>query len=56
MATARETARIGWLWRHGGRWRDRQAIRADYLAMATRTNDEILAHEPQENWHYGLGF
>ncbi|HJP30867.1 MAG TPA: serine hydrolase [Candidatus Latescibacteria bacterium] len=56
VATARETARAGWLWRHGGRWRDEQVVPEAYLRQATRTNDDILAHEPEENWHYGHGF
>ena len=27
-----------------------------YLERATRTNADILAHEPEENWNYGLRF
>lgn len=56
VATARETARAGWLWRHFGRWGETQVVPEAYLRQATRTNDDILAHEPQHNWHYGLGF
>jgi CubicO group peptidase (beta-lactamase class C family) len=56
VATARETARAGWLWLNGGRWRGTQVVPAAYLHGATKTNDDILAHEPEENWHYGHGF
>ena len=56
MATALDMARAGWLWLNGGRWMDRQLIPADYLREATRTNEDVLAHEPEENWKYGLGF
>jgi CubicO group peptidase (beta-lactamase class C family) len=27
-----------------------------YLEQATRTNADILAHEPEDAWKYGLGF
>jgi CubicO group peptidase (beta-lactamase class C family) len=44
------------LWRHGGRWRDEQVVPEAYLPLATATNDDILSHEPEDNWHYGHGF
>jgi CubicO group peptidase (beta-lactamase class C family) len=56
VATARETARAGWLWLNGGRWRDTQVVPEAYLRQATRTNEDIVAHAPEQNWHYGLGF
>ena len=56
VATARDTARAGHLWLNWGRWRDQQVVPEDYLRQATRTNDDILAHEPEEKWCYGHGF
>ena len=56
VATARETARAGWLWCNFGRWGDRQVVPEAYLRRATVTNDDILANEPEEKWHYGHGF
>jgi CubicO group peptidase (beta-lactamase class C family) len=56
VATERQTARAGWLWLNGGRWKDQQVVPEAYLRQATRTNDDILTHEAQDNWHYGHGF
>lgn len=56
VATAHDTARAGWLWRHEGRWGDQQVVPAAWMRQATQTNDDILAHEPEANWHYGHGF
>ncbi len=54
--TARDMARLGLLWLNYGRWDDEQVVPDDWLRQATRTSDEILANEPEEKWHYGLGF
>jgi CubicO group peptidase (beta-lactamase class C family) len=56
VANARDAARIGHLWLNLGRWGDRQLVPRAYLEQATRTNADILANEPEENWKYGLGF
>ena len=56
VTEARDAARIGHLWLNRGRWKGRQVVPAVYLDEATRTNAEILAHEPEERWQYGLGF
>jgi CubicO group peptidase (beta-lactamase class C family) len=56
VANARDAARIGHLWLNLGRWKDRQLVPRSYLEEATRTNAEIIAHEPEDAWKYGLGF
>jgi CubicO group peptidase (beta-lactamase class C family) len=56
VADARDAARIGHLWLSGGRWGEHQVVPRWYLELATRTNADILAHEPEERWCYGLGF
>ena len=55
-SNALDMARLGWLWRHGGRWRDRQVIPEGWLREATRTAPEILEHCPPTEWRYGYGF
>jgi CubicO group peptidase (beta-lactamase class C family) len=54
--TALDAARIGWLWRCGGLWRDQQVIPQDWLREATRTSTEIVENCPEEEWQYGYGF
>jgi CubicO group peptidase (beta-lactamase class C family) len=56
QATALDMARLGWLWRNGGRWRDRQLIPEAWLQEATGTAPDIRAHCPREQWKYGYGF
>ena len=56
VTEARDSARIGHLWLNRGRWNGSQVVPSSYLDEATRTNAEILAHEPEERWQYGLGF
>ena len=55
-ATARDMARLGWLWRNEGRWQEKQLIPAAWMREATRTAPMILENCPQEQWKYGYGF
>jgi CubicO group peptidase (beta-lactamase class C family) len=55
-ATARDMARLGWLWRNGGRWHDQQVIPEDWLREATQTAPMIEANCPPDQWKYGYGF
>jgi CubicO group peptidase (beta-lactamase class C family) len=54
--TARDMARCGLLWMQYGNWNGEQVIPEAWLREATRTNEFIIANEPEENWLYGLGF
>ena len=56
QASALDMARLGWLWRNWGRWKDRQLIPEAWLREATRTAPDIRAHCPQEQWKYGYAF
>jgi CubicO group peptidase (beta-lactamase class C family) len=56
QTTALDMARLGWLWRNWGRWRDRQLIPEAWLREATQTAPDIRAHCPQEQWKYGYAF
>ena len=53
---AHDFARLGWMWRQGGRWGDVQVVPEAWLAESTRTNPDILAHCPESEWCYGYGF
>jgi len=55
-ATARDMARLGWLWLNGGRWGETQVIPEDWLRQATQTGPDIKEHCPEEEWKYGHGF
>ncbi|MFC1960797.1 serine hydrolase domain-containing protein [Chloroflexota bacterium] len=55
-ATTAGMARLGWLWRHMGRWADRQLVPADWLAEATRVNLDIRANGSPDQQRYGYGF
>jgi len=55
-ATALDMARLGWLWRNGGRWGSAQVVPEDWLREATRTASMIREHCPREQWQYGYGF
>ena len=55
-STALDMARLGWLWRNGGRWGDRQFVPEAWLSQATHTAPDIPANCPPEQWRYGYGF
>ena len=55
-ASALDMARLGWLWRNWGRWRDRQVIPEDWLREATQTAPAIRENCPSEQHKYGYGF
>ena len=54
--TARDMARIGWLWLNRGNWNGAQIIPSDWIDKATKVSDEIIANEPLKRHVYGLGF
>lgn len=56
QSTALDMARLGWLWRNWGRWKDRQLIPEPWLREATRTAPDVRANCPQEQWRYGYAF
>ncbi|UCC63560.1 MAG: beta-lactamase family protein [Anaerolineae bacterium] len=55
-ASALDMARLGWLWRNWGRWRDRQLIPEAWLRQATQTAPDIWANCPPAQWKYGYAF
>jgi CubicO group peptidase (beta-lactamase class C family) len=55
-ASARDMARMGLLWRHYGRWQDRQVVPEEWMREATRTAPDIRANCPPEQWCYGYAF
>ncbi len=55
-SSALDMARLGWLWRHGGRWRRQQVIPEAWLHEATRVAPDIRQHCPEQEWVYGYGF
>lgn len=55
-ATALDMARLGQLWLHLGRWKDKQLVPEGWLRAATRTAPNILENCPAEQWCYGYGF
>ena len=54
--TALDWARLGWLWCNWGRWRNDQIIPEAWLRESVKTEAAIVAHSPQTEWKYGLGF
>ncbi|MBT3359329.1 MAG: beta-lactamase family protein [Rhodospirillales bacterium] len=56
VANADDAARLGLLWLNQGEWKGRSVVPWDYLAMASRTNAEILTHGHARDCKYGLGF
>lgn len=55
-STARDMARLGWLWRNGGRWGDQQVIPPGWVDECTAVAPDIRANCPEEEWVYGHGF
>ena len=55
-ATALDMARLGWLWRNWGRWREKQLVPEEWLREATQTAPDIRANCPREQWKYGYAF
>ena len=56
LMTCRDQARLGRLWRHAGRWGDRQVVPAAWMGEATVTAALVRDAAPQESWCYGHGF
>ena len=56
LCTARDAARAGQLWLNRGNWNGVQVLPEDYLKLATVTNSDIIANEPESNRRYGMGF
>ncbi|MFZ1757365.1 MAG: serine hydrolase [Caldilineaceae bacterium] len=55
-STARDMARLGWLWHNRGRWGDQQVIPAGWVDECTAVAPDIRANCPEEEWVYGHGF
>jgi CubicO group peptidase (beta-lactamase class C family) len=53
--TARDLARLGWLWCNRGKWGDRQVVPEKWLRETTVTAPDILANCPEDEWKYGHG-
>jgi CubicO group peptidase (beta-lactamase class C family) len=56
QSSALDMARLGWLWRNWGRWRDRQIIPESWLREAVQVNPDLRRHAAQEQWRYGYAF
>lgn len=56
LTTARDLARIGWLWCNWGRWEDKQVIPESWVREITLVAPDILANSPENTWKYGHGF
>lgn len=54
---ALDMARLGWLWRHNGRWGEQQLVPEAWMREATRAV-EVPYHVADARWRdaYGLGF
>jgi CubicO group peptidase (beta-lactamase class C family) len=52
--TTRELARLGEVYRCGGRWRGRQLIPSDFVAEATHSRVATTHEDPE--WRYGYGY
>jgi CubicO group peptidase (beta-lactamase class C family) len=55
-ASARDMARMGYLWLNWGNWAEKQIIPEQWLREATRTATNIKANCPEEQWRYGYAF
>jgi len=50
---ALDLARLGWLWCNWGRWGDAQVVPEAWMRESAKTNPDIVAHAPEEEWRYG---
>jgi CubicO group peptidase (beta-lactamase class C family) len=55
-SSALDMARLGWLWRNWGRWKERQVIPEAWLHEATCVAPDIRANCPKAQWKYGYAF
>lgn len=55
-STARDFARLGWLWRHRGRWGEQQIVPQAWFDRSVQVQPEIRQHCPEADWRYGCGF
>lgn len=55
-STAHDMARLGWLWRNSGRWKNRQIIPQEWMRESTQTARDIRQNCLPEQWKYGYGF
>lgn len=55
-STILDMARLGWLWCNTGNWDGIEVIPLHWMEESIRTNADILANCPRENWKYGYGF
>lgn len=55
LITAGDMARLGLLWLHQGRWRDRQLVPQEWVREASRVAPMIVENCPLEQWAYGYG-
>lgn len=56
LTNALDLARLGWLWRNWGRWKDKQLIPEAWLREATQTAPDIRANCPLQEKKYGYAF
>ncbi|MFC1714392.1 serine hydrolase domain-containing protein [Candidatus Poribacteria bacterium] len=54
--TARDLARLGWLWCNWGRWKDKQIVPEAWMRETTKVAPDILTHCPEDTWKYGHAF
>ena len=55
-ATARDMARLGWLWLNCGNWNGTEVIPQEWMREITKTAPDIKQHCSEEDWKYGHGF
>lgn len=55
-ASARDMARMGYLWLNWGNWGGNQLIPETYLREATKTAPNIKTNCPEHQWRYGYAF
>ncbi len=55
-STALDIARLGWLWRNWGCWKDKQLIPEMWLREAVQTAPDIRTNSSPDQWKYGYAF